>query len=211
MTLGECKTQFSDLLNRRDATASQISTFFNQAFDRIERELRIQDMKETVEIETDDLNYITGLPVPDDFVELDNITINTTYDAWTLDRKSLNEVLTASKIISLPRIFARRGDEWILGPFPEEGTEIRIDYFAALEEVSADADENVITLVCPTLAVYAALSYAGDHFKDKRRDDWENRYKQIRDELHGRHDEDELSGGAAVSAAYVWPSDDYSA
>jgi hypothetical protein len=207
-TYGEVKTQFSDVLNRRDCTTSQKTTFFQQGFERIQRELRIPAMQKAVSIEVDETNYVTGLTIPSDLIELDTITIDTDYDSWPLSRKALSEVLTASKVLDLPRIFARRGGEWILGPFPLEGTAIRIDYFGEYPGVEADEDENIITIICPSLIVYAALSLAGDQFKDKRRDDWEKRYQQIRDELHGQADEDELSGGSAVSQVYSWPADD---
>lgn len=204
-TYGDVKTQFSALLNRRDATTDQKETWLQQGFERIQRELRIPTMQQV-------LTYTVGsdyddLPIPTDYLQLDTMTRISATEPGTIDRRKLNEVLADRMFTGIPRIFARRGNKWLLGPTPTEGTVIRVDYYADYPAVSADADTNLITLTAPAIAVYAGLSYAGDHFNDKRMGGWEARYNQIKEELEAQGDDDELSGGASVSPANAWPSD----
>jgi hypothetical protein len=209
MNLGELQTSFSTILNRRDCTTAQRDEFIQQGIAWVQRKLRVPALRKAVEITTDSSNYVTGLTIPSDLIELDTITIQADDGSeWTLDRKALKEVLRSVNVTDLPRIFAQRGAEYILAPFPTAGTVIRIDYFAELAGLSASTDENVASIIAPYLLVYAALTYAGRNFTDKRRGEWETIRNEILQELHDQADEDELSGGAAVSPVYAWPSDD---
>lgn len=212
MNLGEMTTEFSDLLNRRDATTGQKASWMRQGLERIQRELRIPAMQKAVTLEASDTNYDPdnpGLVIPSDLIELDSITVtDEAGEEHELTRKTLNVVLSSARVTGVPEVFQRRAGKWVLGPYPQGGTPIRIDYFAEYAGLEEDTDENIVSIICPTLAIYAALTYAGTHFKDKRVSEWEARYKQILDELHDQADQDELSGGAAVSAPFDWPCDD---
>ena len=55
--------------------------------------------------------------------------------------------------------------------------------------------------------VFGALSYACDHYSDKRGDKFEARYQQIFADIQGMGDDDETSGSAAVQPAYFYSDD----
>lgn len=207
MNYGALKSQFALLLNRRDCSSAQIDIFMQQGVERIQREIRFPGISKTVAYIVDG-NYAGGLGIPDDYLALEALTFQSSCGAWQLERRSLNEVLREARLVASPRLYARRGAKFVLGPTPALGDQIDIDYYSDLPLLSHDYDENIITVSCPTLPIYAALSLAGDYFRDKRRDDWEARYVQVKDELQTQADSDELSS-AAVSSAYAWPCDDY--
>lgn len=209
MNLGEINTSFSTILNRRDCTTTQRDEFIQQGVAWAQRKLRgVPALRKAVQLTTDSSNYDNGLPVPPDLIKLDTITVRGPDGSeWTLDRKSLDEVLASKGIISLPRIFAQRGGSYILAPSPQGGTYVRIDYFAELDGLEEDEDTNVASEIVPYIIIYAALTYAGRSFTDKRRGEWQASRDEVLGEVVDQAAEDELSGGAAVSPVYAWPED----
>lgn len=203
-TYGEVKTEFTALLNRRDATPTQITTFLQNAIRRAQRTLRIPSMERGVEVVIAD--PYEGVPIPDDFLEL--IRITRASDNIELDRRDFSTVSALAAGVGIPRTFTRQGPYFLLGPTPTEGSEYRIDYYAEFEEVSADGDENMLTLLAPDIIVYGALVYACRHFTDKRLPVMEETYKQIVGELTEQAMRDELSGGAVVTNSNPFPADD---
>lgn len=205
MNYGEVKDEFSALLNRRDATTAQKDSWMRQGLERIQRELRIPAMEKIIEITVDD-DY-DDFPIPNDYLGM--IEMRRVSDVYpgTIDRKDINVVLKERVNVSVPRIFAREGSTFLIAPYPEADTVIRLRYYADYAGLTDDEDENIITLIAPTLAIYAALAYAGENFGDKRTDRWEARYQQIKNELESQGDDDELTGGASVSAPAEWPTD----
>jgi hypothetical protein len=204
MNYGEVKAQFAAILNRRDITPTLQDTFLQQALSRIQRELRCPALEKSVVVTIDDEVYDGGLAIPSDFLELIKITANTKYP---IELRPLDAVLPRAQTVGVPQIFARQGGRWVFAPSPQEGDVIRIDYYAEFAPVTASGDTNIITQIAPDLIIYGALSYAGDHFVDKRTPGWEARYMQIKDALEAMGDDDALAGGAAVQPAYEYPED----
>jgi hypothetical protein len=104
-----------------------------------------------------------------------------------------------------PRSFTRRGGVWTFGPIPQAGTTVRIDYYDEFPALSAPTDANYLT-ASSDLVIYAALSFAGDWFVDKRAPAWENRFQGIVSEIQNQADQDAMIN-AQVSAAYEFPED----
>ena len=202
-TYGEVKTEFTALLNRRDATSTQITTFLQNAIRRAQRTMRVPSMEKGVDITVG--SPFLGLPIPADFLELIRITDP---DGNELDNRDFTTVMKLSQDTGISRTFARRGSYWRLGPTPVEDAVYRVDYFGEFDEVSADADENMLTLLMPDTIVYGALVFACRHFNDKRLPVMEETYKQIMAEVSEQALRDELSGGAVVSAAHPYPDDE---
>lgn len=202
-TYGEVKTEFSALLNRRDATSTQITTFLQNSIRRAERKLRIPAMEKSVNI-TVGSDYI-GLPIPSDFLQLIRISDE---DDKELKLHDFTDVAYLAQATGTPRIFTRRGSYWLLGPAPAAAEVFRVDYYGECDEVSADADDNMLTLIAPDLLIYGALVFAAKHFTDKRLPVFEDTWQQIIDEMHDQAARDELSGGAVVRIANPFPSDE---
>src|SRR6187455_2195525 len=128
MTRSELTTQFTGLMNRRDLTANTalVSTFIDQAIQRVQRELRVPAMEKTVEI-TIPADY-DGLEIPNDLIEL--ISITPTATSVRLRKKSIDVVKQAALTTGCPTMYARDGASWILGPAPIEDDVISVKYYA---------------------------------------------------------------------------------
>jgi hypothetical protein len=98
----------------------------------------------------------------------------------------------------------RRGGLWKIGPTPAVGTVFRIDYYDEFPALSAPTDSNYLTSGPTDCVIYAALSYAGEWFVDKRTPTWEARFQGIVSEIQNQADQDELIN-AEVAPAYHFP------
>lgn len=209
MTLGEIKADFTALLNRRDNTTALTTSFINNALLRVQRTLRIPAMEKSIRATIGTL-YSDGLDVPGDLLQFIALTDETDpSNVFELSRVSLAEALSIlnTNATGTARVFARRGSKFIIAPAPNQGSVLRIDYYATFRAISADADTNVLTDVAPDVLVYGALSYAAAYFLDKRQADFEARFKQIMEDLDIQALRDELTGNAQVSPASSYPSD----
>jgi hypothetical protein len=189
MNYGELKTHFQSILNRRDLTTSLKETFLQLAISRIQRELRAPLMEKAVEV-TISSDY-DGLEIPSDYIALVALTV--VDEEIKLQRVDLEVAQLEALSQTHPRVFARQGGKWILGPTPTEDTVIRIDYFAELGALEDDTDENTLTIVAPDLITYGALTYAAEYFLDRRLEAFENRYQATLTAIQGQADYDELS------------------
>jgi hypothetical protein len=159
-------------------------------------------------------NGYTGLVIPSDMVELIDL-INSQgdriikEDITTVTHLAGQSPATSTLIpanIDWPQYYYRMGGIWILGPMPAVGDTVTIVYYAQLAPLVNPSDTNAITLIATDLVAYGALGYAADFYSDRRADRWEARFQQIKDDLQGQADEDELSGGSVVSPAFFYPT-----
>lgn len=206
MNLGGVTSQITSLMNRRDFTAntSLQTTFINQAIMRIQRELRIPAMEKSVNV-TIAAPY-SGLVIPNDLLEL--IRIVPAANNTELRKCELDRALGLATVSSgLPEEYSRQGGLWILGPAPNAGDVIRIDYYAEFAALSVSTDTNILTEIAWDLLVFAALVQAAIYYKDARQDTWEGQYQQVLADLQNQADEDELNGAANVVPCYFFPLD----
>lgn len=208
MNYGELKAQFAGLLNRRDMTTVQQDSFMQQGISRIQRELRVPPMEASVSV-TQDGSY-TAFPIPSTLLELIDISA---YDASGTFVRTLTGVdlqtalLTARNSGFVPECYARRGSDYVVGPVPATGMQLRIDYYAELPALSADTDTQTLTRIAPDLFIYAALSYAADFYVDKRVGAFEARYQSIKDTLQQQADLDDLTASKAMRPAHDYQDD----
>lgn len=203
-------------MNRRDLTARPdlVEGFLQSAILRCQRGddptngqlgLRVPAMEKSVSITWSGVTYPNGeLPIPNDLLELVDITFTDEAGSHTLSNHDLNAVLKTNAQPGRSQIFSRRGSKWLLGPTPGDGTTIRIDYYGTLPTLAADADQNWLTNIGPDVIIYGALSYACDYYDDKRLQKFEQRYLQAVGALQAQSDMDELTGSAGVSPAYTF-------
>lgn len=211
MNFGELRTKFLARLNRRDCTNALADGFLQDAITRSQRLLRIPALERGVSITIDADTYLTNgyLPIPADFLKIIDLSV-TLADGRkrSLTRKSLSEVQQGITTQDYPRIFARQGAGYVLAPTPLATQVIRLDYWAESTTLDDDSDDNILIDVASDLIVFGALSYACDHWSDKRGDKFEGRYTQIISDIQAMADQDELSGNAAVQAAFYYPDDE---
>jgi hypothetical protein len=206
MNYGELQTQFEGLLKRRDMTPTQSATFLQQAVSRVQRVLRIPPMEKSVSVTYDGVTFQNGeLPIPNDYLRLIALTaVTPDGEERELAQRDLQTVLAYATASGCPVAFTRRGGVWKFGPTPLAGTVFRIDYYDEFPALSAPSDSNFLTAGPTDLVIYAALSYAGDWFVDKRAANWEMRFQSIVTEIQNQADQDTLIN-AAVSSAYDIP------
>lgn len=209
MTLNELTAQFLAMMNRSDLRndTALATTFINQAIMRIQRELRVPFMEKVVRYTTPSTYDNTeGLPVPSDLLELIDINVDTDGDGiqdYPLQRVQLKDAMGQSEALSSPRVFARRGGFWVLGPAPPEGSVVEIVYYAEFSALVAPTDENILSRIAWDAVLYGALAAASDYYNDERGQLFEARYKQITQDLQSMADADELTGDAAVRPALL--------
>jgi hypothetical protein len=192
MTYGELQTHFTAVLNRRDLTTTIRDTFLQMGIAKIQRELRAPFMEKSVLV-TIGSDY-DGIEIPSDYIAL--VALTAVDLESKLQRVDLNVAQSeAAKGVATPRVFARQGGRWILGPTPAEDDVIRIDYYGEIGELSESDDENVLTIIAWDLIIYSALVLAAEYFLDRRLETFNNRYKETLAALQGQSDFDELSSG----------------
>jgi hypothetical protein len=207
-TYAEVRTKFLSRVRRRDCTSALADGFLQDAIKRIQRVLRIPAGEKSVEVTISDATYLTDgrLPIPSDFLKLKAISLN---GEKTLKRRPLHEVLAEVEwgTEGTTWCFARQGSSWVFGPLPLEDDVVRVDYFSEYSDTSEDADESILLNVAEDLVVFGALSYACDHFEDKRGPRFEQRFVQILADLQQQGDDDELTE-AFISPAFDYPADE---
>lgn len=199
MLYSEIQTNVQAILNRRDLTPTQLSTFIGFAVQRIQRVLRVPAM-EAKTIVT--MNGSSGvIPVPGDMLELIAITFNDSVNQQKLVRTDFQTAIRLSNTPGNPTSFYRDGGSFRIGPYPATGTLCYISYYQDAGGLAAPSDHNWLTDACPDLLVYGALCYAADYFLDERSGTFEARFNQIAGDVQTMAQDDELSN-ASISPAY---------
>ena len=167
MQYSEIKTMFTGILNRRDITASQITTFMGLGAQFCSRKLRVPFMETLLPHTTDGTRNI---PVPADFLEIIAIYVDdTTNGSDKLERRDLQTVLRYAATAGTPKYYCRVGANFVVGPVPAEDQTIYVNYYATPATLVDDTDTNWLTENAPTALVYSALLYAADYYLDDRK------------------------------------------
>jgi hypothetical protein len=208
MTFGETRTKFLSRLNRRDCTNSLADGFLQDSIKRVQRLLAAPTGEKSVEITVADDTYTTDgrMAIPSDFLRLKDITVN---NLTVLVRKPLSQVLYEVEYGAegASKFYARQGGAWVFAPAPIAGDVVRVDYYAEYDAVEEDADETVLLDIASDLVIFGALSYACDHYNDRRGQRFEDRFVQILSDIQAQADNDELTGNATVGQAFQYPAD----
>ena len=199
MLYSDLKANIMAILNRRDATPSQINTFCGLAIQRIQRTLRVPAMETSTAVTMDGISNL--VPVPGDFLELIDLTFNDNTNQRKLIRTDHQSAIRLSNLPGTPTSFYRDKGNFLLGPKPAQGSICVISYYQDASDLMADTDHNWITDSTPDLLIYGALSYAADFFLDERKQGFEDRYNQIFSDTQLMALQDDLMG-AWISPAY---------
>ena len=213
-TVAETRTKFLARLNRRDCTTTLADGFLADAIKRLQRVIRIPGGEKSVEVELTDDTYFTNgnLAIPSDFIKLRAMWYNGDTELVRRPLSVVRSIAEAGDEDASPNrgtslYFARQGSGWVLAPYPEAAATIRIDYWAEFEDHDEDSDETLLLDIAEDAVIYGALSYACDHFNDKRGPRFEQRFTQILSDIQEQGDSDELTN-AVVEQAFFYPSDD---
>jgi hypothetical protein len=213
VNLSQLTSQFLALLNRSDLNANPAlaTIFITQSIMRIQRELRVPFMEKIVHYTIDDTyDPSTGLTIPTDFLQLIDINVDSDNSGlidYPLQRVQLKEAMSRAQLIDIPRVFARRGGYWVLGPQPLVGSVIELVYYVTFDPLVNPTDTNVLSVAAWDVIIYGALSAAADYYNDDRSQMFEARYNQIAQNLQAMADADELTADAAVRPALLYGND----
>lgn len=201
------RKQFKLLLNRNDCSDTLADTFIDQAICRIQRTLRIPSMENAATI-----IFTEALPdsfvLPNDFLDFIDIFYDDVDSGGKLERVARGTFLSTPKTGGKPRVYIRTGAGVEFRPLPGPDTQLQLLYYGEVPDLIEETDSNVFSDIAPDLVTYGALSFAGDHFVDERKDGWENTYLRIYGELVEQARELEFSGSdAAVQSFY--PTQEY--
>lgn len=195
MNKGQIRAHFKALLNRSDCTDALADTFIDQALTRIQRFLRIPPMEKQQSYDFTSGTAITQVTVPQDLLEI----IDIHYDGVGLTRVPLHEMAALHKTAEngSPTFFTRERELIKIAPLPSSGT-LYLNYYATLEELTSDSDENIITIIASDLLTYTALAYAADYFLDERGPLFEQKSGQFLAEIQEQANSAEQSGMAQL-------------
>lgn len=193
MNLGEFRSLFLGRLNRDDCTTTLADGFLTEAITRVQREVRAPLMERTYELVAGP-GGVSSFALPAGYIEGFEVTV----DDAPLDRLSYRQLLRERN--ASPRVYARYGTQIHVDSSVAEGSTIRLLYYGAFDPLTSDAASNALLTSAHDLALYAALSAAGDHFQHEKTAEWEARYVATRDALQLQAVQDEMRGGPQMVA-----------
>ncbi|MEM7209561.1 MAG: hypothetical protein AAF434_17210 [Pseudomonadota bacterium] len=197
---GELKTEIANFIDN-DQITSVIPTFITLATTRINSELRIRDMEKR------SVNTLIGqyIDLPDDFIELRNIQINST-PRRSLSYRTPEQIdFNVAESTGIPEYYSLYENVIEVYPEPASDYEIEIIYLASLADFVDDTDANSILTKYPGLYLWAALLEAESYIaEDARTATWAQRYADLITKLNNTADEGRYSGSRLNSATGVY-------
>ena len=190
------------ILNRDDCTSAMMQTFVLQGVERIQRECRLPSMEREMLVTT--TGICDWVAVPSDLLQLVDILLPDEFQGWPKPLiKTPFRKLMRMDPGRWPSHYGRfQGQYWIRGQV-QTAQLVQIQYYGQFTPWATLTSENELSMSSPDLAVYAALSYAGDQFQHPLTTTWESRYVQIRDSVIQAGADIENEGGpAAVSRMF---------
>lgn len=159
------------------------------------REIRTREMEER------SFNTLSGpyIDVPDDYLELRNVQINTSparrlqmVTPETLDRSF------RSTDSGVPAVFTVIGTQFQFAPVPDADYQIEIAYYARIRALSDLNPTNWLLTLHPDLYLYGSMLQAEMHIKnDKRLMTWATAYANALSALK-RHERDSRFSGSVM-------------
>ena len=154
-TYSELKTSVANYLNRDDLT-SNIPDFITLTENRLNRELRIR--ANVTRATTTTTSGTAFYDLPDDLIELRNITYDTTSSSYALSYLSPESLSReyGSTSSGFPRAYSNIGKTIKLSPTPDAAYTININYYGKLNPLSDSVTTNNILSEFPDLYLFGS-------------------------------------------------------
>lgn len=197
----DIKQAVANWLNRDDL-GSFVPDFISLGEDRIYRDLRIRAMETT----TSDTTATGSIAVPSGYLEMKHVYVDGTpimpLKRMTAEQLYQNYPLRSST--DKPQFFARDGDSFIFGPYPDAAYTVYMTYFIRLSALSDTNNTNWFTTNAPSILLWASLLEAEPFIQnDDRIPIWKAKYEEIRDNVKVENDR-ELYSGSPLRAVVSW-------
>lgn len=188
-------TAVENWLDNAPVTA-QIPDFIMLGERRIYRKLRIRPM------ETDISVTIAGgeAAAPTAMVELKHLrVVGTDGKEYTMESRTPEWIYhnyPKRSVDGRPRFFAREGDSFIFGPYPDQNYVVKGKYYARLTALSSANSVNWFTSNAPDVLLAAALVEATPFvMEDERLAVWAPKLETMMMEIQKEDDRERISGG----------------
>jgi hypothetical protein len=160
---------------------------------RIYRDLRVRQMETALSA-----TMASGvLAVPTGYIEMKHARIDGT-PTNKLERKDAEWIYhnyPSRSAGGRPRYFAREGDSFIFGQYPDSDYTVKGSYYKRLTALSDDNTTNWLITDAPDLILFAALCEAEPYIQnDERIALWEKKYEQVKARVQRQDDNEEFSG-----------------
>jgi hypothetical protein len=199
MTLGEIRSQFTSLLNRRDCSATQADIFLRQGLSRLQRVVRVPSMERAHYIIGEPTN-IESFTVPVDLLQIQDVFV----DGYPLEKVPFRTLMkmrhSGGNAAGQSSHYARVGASIYLFPAMAATKEMVLTYYGEFGPLADDSASNAATDGLADCMVYGALSFAGDYFKHDSAAEWEAKFKGLVTEVMDQSNQLENSGGSTSVA-----------
>lgn len=182
MSLNSLVASFQTLFNRDDCSNAQAQEFILEGISRIQRDCRLPSMERSLLITpSEPMNFFM---VPSDLIQPIDVLVLDQDGRWrALDKKPYREVIRLAHLPQ-PLVYGRMQTQIWLGGCAHTGQQLNFLYYGNFSPFAADGStDNELTASTPDLALYAALSYAGDQYEHPATDRWEARFQAIKQEV----------------------------
>lgn len=203
MTLSELRTRLKKRLNRDDCDDVLATEFIVEGLQRIQTDVKAPFMERLLIFPAG--ASLSIIPVPADFLKMIDLFVQNDGRSRGVEQGALYPLdkldyrqLTAIPMNGPPEAYARLQSQFHIRGAVAAGLETHMLYYGGLSAFASDDDENEATAAAPTLCLYAALAFAGDHFGHKSADRWEAAYGGLRDSLRDAVVDADTSGGPMV-------------
>jgi hypothetical protein len=196
---------FEVILNRDDCSDAQAEEFMAQGIQRIQRDCRLPSM-ERAQVVNIGASGSSMILVPQDLVQLIDIIWQGPRTAYPVALKKLPyRDLLRRPALATPQYYGRlQGQYWLSGT-AASGDTLQLIYYGNFSDWTTADSDNELSASTPDLGVYAALSYAGDHFECSLAAQWEARFQAIKAEvIQMSIDLDAEGGEQTMQPIYHW-------
>jgi hypothetical protein len=194
------KADFEAILDRDDLTDAQADIFMQQGISRIQRDCRLPSMERAQLITATD-NPMSQFPVPTDLIQIVDILVpregSSVGQMRPLKRVAYRKLMEYDQT-DFPKVYARYQTLIYLAGALPTNQQLQFLYYGNFSPFATPDSDNELSASTPDLAIYGALSYAGDYFEHPLAAQWEARYQAIKAEVEAMAIDLETEGGVAV-------------
>lgn len=201
-TYAELQTAVLNWLHRDDTDdlAGRVTEFIRMGELRIYRDLRIRAMEATL-----NSAIASGVvAVPSGYVAMKYAYLDGS-PVRKLERKDaewIHQHYTTRSAESQPMYFARDGENFIFGPYPDSAYTMKGAYYKRLDALSDSNTTNWFTTNAPDLLLFAALAEAEPYvMNDERAPMWEQKYQAVMRRVQVEDDQEEFSGSPLAATS----------